>query len=166
MRAVACTLLTLLVLTGCGPDSPGKDDGGVGAEKMKQDVDAAVLDVVPRLESAFGTKPRSGPAGMFIECQMGQGWKYQAAFGLVVPADGTELDQLASALTDAGFQDVAVADGAVTGKQGEVAARASAAAGSGTRVVNVEIEVDCTRLDDADTTFAGDDAGTDYPELD
>lgn len=166
MRAAVFTLLTLLVLTGCGPDSPGGDDGGMGAEQMKQDVDAAVLDVVPRLESAFGSKPRSGPGAMFSKCQMGQGWQYQASFGLVVPADGAELDQVATALTDAGFADVEVTDDVVTGQHGEVAARAQAAASTATRVINIEIGVDCTELDDADTSFAEGDEGTDYPELD
>jgi hypothetical protein len=168
----ASILVVGVALAACGPGGADRGDepDRADAREMKQQVDGAVTDLVPRLRSSFGEAELTVPTALFLECRMGRGWEYQARFGITDrgPDRRPRLADVATALEAGGFSGVEVDTGAseVTGRKGDVRAFvAGPVPGAAMAVYNLTIGVDCTRLDDDGVAFARATAPTKFPDL-
>lgn len=164
-----CTVLMAMALAACGPgqgdDDPAATDGP-SAREMKQQVDEAVLEVLPALASGTGVAAEAARA-TFSTCQVSTQWRYVArtsVHGLTgdLARDG---ETISGVLEQAGFQEVEVDDdGDVTARRDLVEAYFGPAV-PGKTFRNASFTADCTDLDSEGEAFAEADEGTDYPDL-
>jgi hypothetical protein len=151
-----------LGLTSCGFESPEGDD--VSAEDAEASYVAAVEEAVPLAARAVSAT-KVEVVGYWQTCMGGYQYRGNGAIDVHAKADHAQLEQVRTALTDAGWKDTTQVDGHVSVEKGGLSLDLQQPGRASPRLWGLSFRSECRFLNGDDKDYVEQTENYEFPNL-